>query len=124
MGAKYDIETAVNFTKLSVALARSWPPSRTSTKRDLIKFDIAWSLSILSSLALFFPLLASIYEYQSNSLVLTQSACFLGATCNFIVKMIVYRLHRRRTQVKKISDRVDILVYNCHYSDKTDRTHD
>nr|AXM05215.1 odorant receptor [Campoletis chlorideae] len=91
-------EKAVNFTKLSVGLACSWPLRPDSTKKEKIKFELLWCLSLASALGLFVPLLYSIYEYQSDSLILTKSVCFLGAVSGFIIKVIVCRIHRKRIQ--------------------------
>ncbi|XP_043279323.1 odorant receptor 4-like [Venturia canescens] len=91
-------ERAVNFTRLSVGLACCWPPRADSTNREKVKFELLWCLSLVSALGLFVPLLYSIYEYQSNSLILTKSVCFLGAVSGFIIKIIICKVHRKRIQ--------------------------
>ena len=96
---KVSLEGALFFTKLSVRLAYCWPPPPNSTKWQNLKYDLMWSLSILSALGLLGPLLYSIYEYQSDPVLLTKSTCFLGAVSGFIIKLVVCRLDRQRIQV-------------------------
>ncbi|XP_043279317.1 odorant receptor 67c-like [Venturia canescens] len=89
------IERALNFTKLSVRLGCCWPPRSDATNWERIKFELFWWLSLVSALGLFAPLLYSVYKCQSDSLVLTKSACFLGAVSGFIIKTIVCRIDRK-----------------------------
>ncbi|XP_043284899.1 uncharacterized protein [Venturia canescens] len=102
------IDAAVRFTRVSVYLAHSWPSSKTSTKKQNVKLQIIWYVSVATSVGLLVPLLLSMYTNQSNSLVFTQSACFVGAICNYLAKMIAYRMQRRRTQIL-ISEMEDFL---------------
>lgn len=96
------IDAAVRFTKLSVYLAHTWPGSRINSKWQKIKWEIVWFVSAAMSVGLLVPLLVSMYKNRSSSLVVAQSACFVGAIFNFLVKMIAYRVERKRTKVKKI----------------------
>lgn len=96
-------EGALCFTKFSVYLACTWPPPRIASKWEIMKYNIVWWIFFLSALSLFFPLVFSISKYRSNTLIVTQSVCFLGAGSNLLFKMIVYRLHFERTQVLKNS---------------------
>ena len=101
MKNKVSFERAVYFTKLSVYLAFTWPPPKIATKWETFKYDVLWLLSVISGLCLLIPLFRSIYVYKENSVIVTQSTCFVCGGSNVIVKTIVYRIHRKRMQVTK-----------------------
>ena len=96
---RLSLEDAVKFTRISVYLAYCWPLPPESTKWQNTKFEILWSMSLVSSLTLLTPLLLSIYEFQGDPLVVTKSSLFSLAVCNFASKMIVCKIFRRRTKV-------------------------
>nr|UEN71243.1 olfactory receptor 60 [Gregopimpla kuwanae] len=102
------LEKAIQFTRRSVYLAYSWPPPPNSTKWQNKKFNILWAMSFISSLALLAPLLASIYVFQGDTLIVTKSTIFVFAVSNFAIKMIVCRVHRKKIQVL-ISEMMDFV---------------
>ena len=63
------------------------------------KFEILWSISLVSSMTLLTSLLLSIYKFQDNPLVVTKSSLFSLAVCNFASKTIVCKVFRQRTKV-------------------------
>lgn len=95
------VESALRFTKLSVYLAYTWPPSKDASNWEIAKNDIAVSLSNLSILCLLIAILAQPIARKGDSISLTDSIINTTSCCNYIIKTHVYRAHRKRIQVNK-----------------------
>ncbi|XP_043288377.1 odorant receptor 43a-like [Venturia canescens] len=98
MVRQVSLEEAFNFTRLSVRLVCTWPPSTTATKSKIIQENVAWWISFLSVFCLLIPLLASIQKYYSDPIVLTQTMCFCSACATIIMKTLVLRINRDECQ--------------------------
>lgn len=96
------LERAILFTKLSVALTCSWPPSPLATKNRLLLFNALWCTAFASSVALFLPLLAAIYEYYKSPIILGKTVSLASAVAQVVIKMIICRLQQRRFQVSRL----------------------
>lgn len=101
IGHKVSCQGALYFTKLSVYIARTWPPSLAATKWETTKYHIVWCLSALSIICFLIPILVSISKYSTDSLMVVDSMRFVGGSINVIFKMFVYRMHIVRTQVNE-----------------------
>ncbi|XP_047366299.1 odorant receptor Or2-like [Vespa velutina] len=91
-------EAAFLFTKLSVGLASSWPPSPTATKFRILIFDFSWYALFASGLFLLFPLLNALYVLRDNYVVMSKSICLFCAVVQVLLKMIFCRLQRTQFQ--------------------------
>ncbi|XP_014205665.1 uncharacterized protein LOC106637410 [Copidosoma floridanum] len=99
-------EKALAFTKMSVVLAAVWP-SDIKTKGLRMKLvDLVWCCSVLSSMCLLLPLLASIYVYKDNPIVVSKSVCLSCAVTQVIMKTVVCRVNRKKIQLllKELDD--------------------
>nr|AXM05232.1 odorant receptor [Campoletis chlorideae] len=108
---KVSLEGAVNFTRLSVRLVCTWPPSGSATKWQIAREDYAWCISFLSVLCLLIPLINSIPEYITNPIVITQTMCFCSACVIIMMKTLVLRLHRKKCQI--LVDEMEEFMNNC-----------
>ena len=94
-------ERAILFTKLSVALTCSWPPSSLATKTQLLLFNVLWCTAFVSSIALFLPLMAAIYEYRKHPIVLGKTVSLASAVAQVAIKMVICRLQQKRFRVSR-----------------------
>nr|XP_012152350.1 PREDICTED: uncharacterized protein LOC105664057 [Megachile rotundata] len=92
-------EAAIHFTKLSVLLTCSWPPSPLITKTRLLFFNILWCTSLVSALGLFVPLFNAVYEYRKNPIILGKTVSLCAAVAQVIIKMTMCRLQQKQFQV-------------------------
>ncbi|KOX74109.1 hypothetical protein WN51_14189 [Melipona quadrifasciata] len=99
MGRRIAPERAILFTKLSVALTCSWPPSPLATKTQLFLFNALWCTAFVSSIALFLPLMAAIYEYRKHPIVLGKTVSLASAVVQVAIKMMICRLQQKRFQL-------------------------
>ncbi|XP_053997413.1 uncharacterized protein LOC128886498 isoform X1 [Hylaeus anthracinus] len=98
MGFHVTPEKAIRFTKYSVALVFSWPPSLLATKAQLAFFNIMWYVSFFSSLVLLLPLLGSIFEYGKEPIILGKTVSLFSAVAQVAIKMAVCRVQQKRFQ--------------------------
>ncbi|CAD1477278.1 unnamed protein product, partial [Heterotrigona itama] len=91
-------EKAILFTKLSVALTCSWPPSPLATKTQLLLFNALWCTTFVSSVTLFLPLMAAIYEYRKHPIVLGKTVSLASAVAQVVIKMMICRWQQKRFQ--------------------------
>ncbi|XP_050582196.1 uncharacterized protein LOC126918380 [Bombus affinis] len=110
------LERAILFTKLSVALTCSWPPSPLATKNRLLLFNALWCTAFASSVALFLPLLAAIYEYYKSPIILGKTVSLASAVAQVVIKMIICRLQQRRFQMLYFD-----MENFCKHATKTER---
>lgn len=95
-------EKAILFTKLSVALTCSWPPSPLATKAQHLFFNALWCIAFLTSVMLFLPLLAAIYVYRKHPVILGKTVSLTAAVAQVTIKMIICRLQQKRFQVSSL----------------------
>lgn len=95
-------EKAILFTKLSVALTCSWPPSPLATKVQHLFFNALWCIAFLTSVMLFLPLLAAIYEYRKHPIILGKTVSLAAAVAQVTIKMIICHLQQKRFQVSSL----------------------
>ncbi|XP_068972063.1 odorant receptor 13a-like [Bombus flavifrons] len=110
------LERAIFFTKLSVALTCSWPPSPLITKNRLLLFNALWCTAFASSVALFLPLLAAIYKYYKSPIILGKTVSLASAVAQVVIKMIICRLQQRRFQMLYFD-----MENFCKHATKTER---
>ncbi|XP_043288255.1 uncharacterized protein [Venturia canescens] len=111
MVQRASVEEAINFTRLSVRLVCTWPPSGSATKWELAKEDCAWCISFFSVFCLLIPLINAIPEFITNPIVITQTMCFCSACVIIIMKTLVLRLHRKKFQI--LVDEMEKFVQTC-----------
>lgn len=92
-------EKAIRFTKYSVALVCSWPPSLMATKFQLTFFNALWYVSFVSSMVLLLPLLNAIYEFRKEPIILGKTVSLCSAVAQVVIKMSVCRLKQREFRV-------------------------
>ncbi|CAL7939843.1 unnamed protein product [Xylocopa violacea] len=92
-------ESAISFTKLSVALTCSWPVSSSASKSQLFRFNVLWCAAFTSSIALLLPLFAAIYEYHADAVILGKTVCLTSAVMQVIIKMVMCRLQQKQFQI-------------------------
>ncbi|XP_043803347.1 uncharacterized protein LOC122720616 [Apis laboriosa] len=95
-------ERAILFTKLSVALTCSWPPSPLATKAQHLFFNVLWCIAFLTAVTLFLPLLAAIYEYRKHPIILGKTVSLTAAVAQVTIKMIICRLQQKPFQVSSL----------------------
>lgn len=95
-------ESAILFTKISVALTCSWPPSPHATKTQHLFFNALWCTAFLTPVTLFLPLLAAIYEYRKHPIILGKTVSLTAAVAQVTIKMIICRLQQKRFQVSSL----------------------
>ncbi|XP_043288489.1 uncharacterized protein [Venturia canescens] len=113
---RVSLEGAVNFTRLSVRLACTWPPSGSAMKWELVREDCAWCISLLSVFCLLIPLINSIHENISNPVIITQTMCFCSACVIIIMKSLVVRYHRKKIQI--LIDEMMEFVETCRQHER------
>ncbi|KAF3428088.1 hypothetical protein E2986_11935 [Frieseomelitta varia] len=99
MGKRIAPERAILFTKLSVALTCSWPPSPFATETQLFLFNVLWCTAFVSSIALLLPLMAAIYEYRTHPIVLGKTVSLASAVAQVTIKMMICRFQQKRFQL-------------------------
>ncbi|XP_026669998.1 uncharacterized protein LOC113464436 [Ceratina calcarata] len=92
-------EEAILFTKLSVALTCSWPVSISSAKHRLRLFNALWCAAFLSSTALLFPLVAAVYEYRKDPIILGKTVSLASAVAQVSIKMLICRSQQKQFQI-------------------------
>nr|AXM05202.1 odorant receptor [Campoletis chlorideae] len=110
------LSRAVEFTKWSVILVCTWPPSKGATMCQTIRADIAWCLSFLSVFCLLIPLSFSIYKYRTDSIIMTQSTGLTCACIMIIIKTLVLRIHRNKCQL--LIDEMEEFINSCNEKEK------
>ncbi|XP_014610347.1 PREDICTED: putative odorant receptor 85d [Polistes canadensis] len=95
---KYTAEDAIRFTKRSVALLISWPPSINESKTKLFFLDIYFWASFIAAQANFIALGNAIYVYRNNVEVMIRIACSCTAIIQMSIKMLVCRMQRSSLQ--------------------------
>ncbi|XP_043287690.1 uncharacterized protein [Venturia canescens] len=109
-------ERAIYWTRLSVRLVCTWPPPSGATKWQTTKENIAWSISFVSLLCLFVPLLHSIYEYRSNFIIVTHSTSLCFSCAMSLSKSLTLRLHRKKIQI--LIDEMEEFLKNAQPHEK------
>ncbi|KAF7381742.1 hypothetical protein HZH68_015615 [Vespula germanica] len=95
---KFTPEAALRFTKTSVDLLVSWPPSMNTSKKKLFILDVYFWLSFLCAQTLLVLLLNGIYAYRDNFEIMIQSICIVIAIIQMSIKMMACRMQRSSLQ--------------------------
>nr|XP_031838282.1 odorant receptor 4-like [Nomia melanderi] len=98
MGFQVTPRNAIAFTRASVALTCSWPPSVRASKAKLLLFNTLWCIAFISSMGLLAPLLFAIYEYRKEPIILGKNVSLFSAVTQVTIKMIVCRVMQRKFQ--------------------------
>ncbi|CAK9821662.1 Odorant receptor 13a, partial [Anthophora retusa] len=93
------LEQAISFTKLSVALTCSWPPSPLATKTQVLFFNTLWCTAFVSTVTLLLPLFNGIYEYRKDPLILGKTVSLASAVAQVAIKMIMCRFQQKQFQI-------------------------
>ncbi|XP_076763150.1 uncharacterized protein LOC143430660 [Xylocopa sonorina] len=92
-------ESAISFTKLSVALTCSWPVPSSASKSQLVLFNVLWCAAFTSSFALVLPLATAIYEHHADAIVLGKTVSLTAAVMQVLIKMVMCRLQQKQFQI-------------------------
>ncbi|XP_043251698.1 uncharacterized protein LOC122396965 [Colletes gigas] len=98
MGFFVTPEKAIKFTKYSVALVCSWPPSLLAPKTQIAIFNTLWYTLFASAFVLLLPLLSAIYEFRMEPIILGKTVSLFAAVAQVVIKMTVCRLQQRQFQ--------------------------
>ncbi|XP_076237902.1 uncharacterized protein LOC143181406 [Calliopsis andreniformis] len=101
---------AMAFTQRVVALAYCWPPPRTATRFQVLRFKILRLMTCLNSFLLFLPLLYTVYLRHDSVLEAIRSACLLVAVFHVIVHTIYFTTQYTRLQKAQLYS-VDLLQW-------------
>ena len=93
-------ESVVAFSKKSVSLVCSWPPSSTATRLELLRFRLRWWIALVFLLQLFFPLINGIWNFRDDAAVFVNAILWSCATAQAIIKTALCNFNRDRMQVK------------------------
>ncbi|XP_015439488.1 PREDICTED: odorant receptor 30a-like [Dufourea novaeangliae] len=130
MGLHVTPEKAIRFTKITVALAFTWPPSINSSNNRLLLFNVLWWAAFVSCLGLLLPLLSAIYVYSNEPVLLGKTVSLFSAVAQVMIKMIVCRLMQKRCYYHVVRLESDVRSFQrlffdmenfCKYATEEDR---
>ncbi|XP_076284113.1 uncharacterized protein LOC143210806 [Lasioglossum baleicum] len=91
-------ENAITFVRLSIALICGWPQPSVSTKAQVLFFRISKVLAVISSLALFLPVLSATILHSGDANVFSKAAFMAIATGQAFIYSLLTAIQHDRFQ--------------------------
>ncbi|XP_033208625.1 odorant receptor 30a-like isoform X2 [Belonocnema kinseyi] len=91
-------EASLAILKYSMALTCCWPPSLNANRSKIFICDILCFLAFISAMLLLIPLLNSVYQDRSDTMILLKSIYLSCAAAHVANKIAICWIHRYRLQ--------------------------
>nr|AQN78450.1 olfactory receptor 48 [Meteorus pulchricornis] len=109
-------ESTFTFTKFSVALLCTWPPSGNASRKEKIIFELKWWISWINSILLVLPVIYTAYVDYRDIVLFTKSLVFFTVCFQITIKMLICKMMQR--QMQYVLDEMEDYVRNASMDEK------